>query len=100
MRETFRLHCTEGPIRKRPPNSGLFLLPKKFQRGVFCLDSTPFLWWGYAGGPICLIRSLIFYRLPLFLPHVGGMGLVVEQDEPFDPLNIHSIMLDLQGLAR
>jgi len=32
------------------------------------------------------------------LVYSGGSGLVVEQDEPFDPLNIRRIMLDTSGL--
>ena len=39
------------------------------------------------------VRSLAFR-------HLGGAGLVVEQDEPFDPLNIRLNMLDTSGLAR
>ncbi len=31
-------------------------------------------------------------------PHLGWVGLVVEQDEPSDPLNIGRIMLDTSGL--
>ena len=32
-------------------------------------------------------------------PAIGGVGLVVEQDEPLDPLNIGRIMLDTSDLG-
>ncbi len=47
------------------------------------------------------------HRYPITLERVtvevetpdGGVGLAVEQDEPFDPPNIRRNMLDLSGLA-
>jgi len=77
----------------REPNKALHLSrhpPGLPTRRLLVLRPPGHLLAGEARGRCyILLHGKICEKGPHFLlPHLGGVGLVVEQDEPFDPLNI------------